>query len=81
MIKLVVQVIARVNTRSTSYNVKDVERALTDAGLQPVRNGPFFVAEHSYSSKDETIAARKRIETALKRVHRNILYRFEFEGV
>lgn len=77
-ITLTIQVIARMGTRSTSYNVKDVEQALLQSGLTPVRDGAFFTAEQVYSNKADTIAARKRIEAALKRVHRNTVYMFSF---
>ena len=92
MIKLVIHVVARAASRSTSYNVKDIERALKDSGLDPVRNtyldsdgktrvGLIFTAEQSYENRDATLAARKTIELALKRVHRNVSYHFEFSGV
>ena len=92
MIKLTIHVVARVGTRSTSYNVKDVERALRDCELNPVRNtyrdskgksrvGLIFTAEQSFPDRKTTLAARKKIEQRLKRVHRNVSYRFEFEGV
>jgi len=75
-IKLTIQVIARMGTRSTSYNVKDMERALLQAGLTPVRDGAFFIAEQTWSSKETAITARRHIEKAIKRVHRNAVYRF-----
>ena len=92
MITLTIHVIARAASRSTSYNVKDIERALCDSGLEPVRNtyldsegksrvSLIFTAEQSYEDRDATLAARNTIETALKRVHRNVSYRFEFSGV
>lgn len=77
-IKLTIQVIARMGGRSTSYNVKDVERALLQVGLTPVRDGALFTADKVYSNKADTIAARKQIEAALKRVHRNVFYSFSF---
>lgn len=77
-IKLIIQVVARMGTRSTSYNVKDIERALVKVGLAPVRDGAFFTAEQVYSNKADTITARKQIEGALKRVHRNVIYSFSF---
>ncbi|KKL64095.1 hypothetical protein LCGC14_2168460 [marine sediment metagenome] len=77
-ITLTIQVIARMGTRSTSYNVKDIERALLQVDLTPVRDGVFFTAEQVYSNKADTITARKQIETALQRVHRNVAYRFSF---
>ncbi len=87
-IKLTIEVVARMGTRSVSYNVKDVERALLHVGLTPVRNkydgnrvGALFTAEQVYSNRADTIAARKQIETVLKRVHRKICYIFKFEGV
>lgn len=80
-IKLTIQVVARMGTRSTSYNVKDVERVLLQLGLTPVRDGAFFTAEQAYSNKADTVTARKQIEAALKRVHRNVLYIFKFEEV
>lgn len=92
MIKLTIQVIARAASRSTSYNVKDIERALKDSGLDPIRNtyldsndkprvGLIFTAEQTYEDREATLVARKTIETALKRVHRNVSYHFEFSGV
>lgn len=81
MITVSIQVIARANSRSTSYNVKDVERALKDAGLEPAREGMFFKAEQSCKDRKSALITRKAIELGLKRVHRNILYRFEFSGV
>lgn len=77
-VTLTIQVIARMGSRSTSYNVKDIERALLQVGLTPVRDGVFFIAEQVYSNKADTLAARKRIEAALKRVHRNVTYAFSF---
>lgn len=92
MIKLTIKVVARASSRSTSYNVKDVERAFMDCELVPTRNtyldskgktriGMIFTAEQSYPDRKTTLAARKKIEQRLKRVHRNVSYRFEFEGV
>lgn len=78
-IKLTIQVVARMGTRSTSYNVKDVERALLQLDLTPVRDGAFFTADKVYSNKADTITARKQIEAALKRVHRNVVYIFKFK--
>lgn len=80
-IKLSVQIVARMGTRSTSYNVKDVERALVQVGLTPVRDGAFFTADKVYSNRADTITARKQIEAALKRVHRNAIYVFKFKEV
>ncbi len=77
-ITLTIQVVARMGTRSTSYNVKDMERALLQVDLTPVRDGAFFTAEQVYANKADTITARKQIEVALKRVHRNAVYRFSF---
>lgn len=77
-IKLTIQVIARMGTRSTSYNVRDIERALVQVGLTPVRDGIVFTAGQVYSNKADTITARKQIEAALKRVHRNVMYSFSF---
>lgn len=75
-IKLIIQIVARMGTRSTSYNVKDIERTLLQVGLTPVRDGAFFSAEQVYSNRADAIAARKHIEKAIKRVHRNAVYRF-----
>ncbi|KKM19464.1 hypothetical protein LCGC14_1655390 [marine sediment metagenome] len=87
-IKLSIEVVARMGCRKVSYNVKDMERALLQVGLTPVRNtydgnrvGALFTAEQVYSNKADTIAARKRIEGAIKRVHRNAAYIFKFEEV
>ena len=77
-ITLTIQVIARMGSRSTSYNVKDVEQALLQVGLTPVRDGAVFTAEQVCSNKADTLTARKQIEAALKRVHRNVAYRFSF---
>lgn len=79
-ITLTLQAIARMSTRSTSYNVKDIERALRSAGLDPVRDGVFFTATQDYHSTTEALVARKNIEKALKRVHRNAIYSFKFLG-
>lgn len=80
-IKLTIQVVARMGTRSTSYNVKDVERALLQLDLTPIRDGALFTADKVYSNKADTITARKQIEAALKRVHRNVVYIFKFKEV
>ncbi len=87
-IKLTIEVVARMGCRKVSYNVRDIERALLQVGLTPVRNtydgnsvGALFTAEQVYSNKADTIAARKRIEVALKRVHRHVGYMFSFEEV
>ncbi len=78
MVKLTLQVIARMGTRSTSYNVKDMERALLQVGLTPVRNSFVFVAEQTYANKENAITDRKKIEAAIKRVHRNAVYRLNY---
>lgn len=85
-IKLTIEVVARMGSRSVSYNVKDVERALLQVGLTPVRNrydgnrvGALFTAEQVCANRADAITARKQIETALKRVHRKICYIFKFE--
>lgn len=80
-ITLTIQVVARMSTRSTSYNVKDVKQALLQVGLKPVRDDVFIKAKQVCANKADTLAARKRIEAALKRVHRNILYIFRFEEI
>lgn len=80
-IKLSVQLVARMGTRSTSYNVKDMERTLLQIGLTPVRDGVFIHADKVCANKADTIAARRQIEGAIKRVHRNAVYVFKFEEV
>ncbi len=85
-IKLTIEVVARMGCRKVSYNVKDMERALLQVGLTPVRNtydgnrvGALFMAEKVCANKADAIAARKQIELAIKRVHRNAAYIFKFE--
>lgn len=78
-IKLSVQIVARMGTRSTSYSIKDMERVLLQIGLTPVRDGAFINVEKVCANRADTITARKQIEGAIKRVHRNAAYRFSFE--
>ena len=80
-IKISIQIVARMGTRSTSYNIKDMERALLQIDLTPVRDGIFINAEKVCDNHADAIAARRQIETALKRVHRNVAYKFDFEEV
>ncbi len=84
-IKLSVEVVARMGCRKVSYNVKDMERALLQVGLTPVRNtydgnrvGALFTAETICANRADAISARKKIERAIKRVHRHAGYRFSF---
>ena len=85
-ITLTIEVVARMGCRKVSYNVRDIERALLQVGLTPVRNtydgnrvGVLFTAKQVCANKADTITARKRIEIALKRVHRHVGYTFSFE--
>jgi len=75
-ITLKLQVAARLNSRKASYSVKDMERALRDAGLNPVRTGTLFTVTQTWPSREMAVEARNCIEKAIKRVHRNALYRF-----
>ena len=84
-IKLSVEVVARMGCRKVSYNVKDMERALLQVGLTPVRNtyddnrvGALFTAETTCANRADAISARNKIEKAIRRVHRNAAYIFKF---
>ena len=75
-ITLKLQVLTNANSRKTSYSMKDMEAALRDIGLKPVRIGAMFTVTQQWSSREKAVAARKHIEKAIKRVHRNAIYRF-----
>ena len=77
-ITLTLQVVANANSRKTSYSIKDMEAALRGIGLDPVRTGALFTATQQWSSRETAIEARKHIEKAIKRVHRNAIYRFAY---
>ncbi len=75
-ITLTLQVLANANSRKTSYSMRDMEAALRGVGLDPERTGVLFKTTQTWSSREVAVAARKHIEKAIKRVHRNAVYRF-----
>jgi len=63
------------NTRRTAYTLKDVTKAILDAGLTPTRSG-WLVKTICH-----TIQERKILEQNLKRAHRNIPYIVEVKEI
>ena len=77
-ITLTLQVLANANSRKTSYSMKDMEAALRGIGLDPIRTGALFSATQTWTSRKMAVVARKHIEKAILRVHRNAAYRFVY---
>lgn len=82
MIQVTVEVIRRSNSRSTQYNWSDIQGVLLNHFLTfEITSTLIARASKDLPTREDVLAFRQRVETDLKRVHRNVSYRFTFAEV
>lgn len=82
VIQVTVEVIRRSNSRSTQYNWNDIQEVLLNHFSAFEIPFPLIArASKDLPAREDVLAFRQQVETDLKRVHRNVSYRFTFTEV